>query len=126
MQITKKNNVTGIEVMVEWVELGEGISGDYNSDDPTDIELLRFDVSYRNFVMGNEEWRDPGDASYCTQMPVKATNKQKMDALKIIMHEVFEPLSEGQSIKKLCERLSWISLKTLESKYLSEMEWVLG
>jgi len=34
-----KNNI-----MVEWVELGEGLSGDYNPDDPKDIELLRFDI----------------------------------------------------------------------------------
>jgi len=32
-------------IMVEWVELGEGLCGDYNPDDPDDIELLRFDVS---------------------------------------------------------------------------------
>jgi len=32
------------KVIIEWVELGEGWSGDYNSDDPEDEELLRFDA----------------------------------------------------------------------------------
>ena len=31
-------------VRVQWVELGEGMSGEYSEDDPDDIELLRFDV----------------------------------------------------------------------------------
>ena len=29
---------------VEWIDIGEGWSGDYDPDDPDDIALLRFDV----------------------------------------------------------------------------------
>jgi len=30
-------------------------------------------------------------------------------ALEYIMDEVYEPLSQGYSVKRLCERLSWIT-----------------
>jgi hypothetical protein len=99
-------------VKVEWVELGEGCYGDYDEDDPYDVELLRFDVS----ILINDEWIDPGDASYCTRFPVAVPDWQKFAGLLLIMSEVYEPASEGNSIKKLCERLSWISPDWLEDK----------
>jgi len=43
-EITKTDKFTGMTVRVE---LGEGKCGDYDPDDPNDIELLRFDVSYK-------------------------------------------------------------------------------
>jgi len=99
MELIKNN------VKVEWVELGEGFSGDYDPDDPDDVELLRFDVS----VLIDKEWVDPGDASYCTLFPVNESDEIKMKALKLIMDEVYEWASQGYSVKKLCERLSWIN-----------------
>jgi len=108
-------------VMVEWAELGEGIDGDYNPDDPEDIELLRFDVS--RLVDG--EWQPIDDASYCTQVPVSATPEQRAKGLQWIMDEVYEGVSQGYSIKKLCEQLSWISLKSIETDNLKR-EWVLN
>ena len=57
------------------------------------------------------------DASYCTNFPADATDAQKMAGLKIIMHEVFDTVSEGvSSIKKTCERLSWIGLDWLNEE----------
>ena len=91
---------------VEWVELGEGLSGDYNPDDPDDIELLRFYVA----VLKDGDWEDLDDASYCTNMPVSATPEQRRKGLKKIMDVVYERASSRQSIKKMCERLSWIGV----------------
>lgn len=115
------NQLIKDNVMVEWTELGEGIDGDYNPDDPEDTELLRFDVSQ----LVNGEWEAIDDASYCTQVPVSATPEQKAKGLQLIMDEVYEWASQGYSIKKLCERLSWISLESIETGKI-EHSWALG
>jgi hypothetical protein len=98
-------------VRVEWDELGEGICGDYNPNDPDDIELLRFDVSYLDDE-GN--WIDPGDASYCTRFPASTPENVRLAALEYLMREVYDPLMNGYSIKKLCEHLSWIEPKWIK------------
>lgn len=92
------------DVKVEWVDLGEGYSGYYDPNDPEDDALLRFDVS----VWRDGEWQDPGDASYCTLIPVDTPEDILMNGLRMIMQEVEEPLRNGYSIKKICEQLSWI------------------
>jgi len=115
------NELIRDNVKVEWVELGEGIDGDYNEDDPNDIELLRFDVSR----LVNGEWEMIDDASYCTQVPVSATPEQRAKGLEWIMSEVYNGASEGYSIKKICEVMSWISLESIETGKLDH-NWVLG
>lgn len=93
-------------VKVEWVELGEGWNGDYDENDPNDVELLRFDVS----VLINGEWVEKEDASYCTRFPVSAPDEQKIKGLQLLMNEFHDALSGDveNSVKKLGERLSWI------------------
>jgi len=107
-------------VKVEWVELGEGWSGDYNEEDPNDEELLRFDVSIWlpdvDDVQGVGDWCDPGDASYCTRFPASATPEQRLKGLELIMNEVYEDATAGHRIKKICEHLSWIGLDWLDKK----------
>jgi hypothetical protein len=113
-------------VRVEWVELSEGWNGYYQEDDPYDEELLRFDVSWwlpdtddpENLDPLNEnafgDWSDPGDASYCTRFPASATPEQRQKGLESLMNAVYDPLTRGYSIKKLCEELSWIGLDWIE------------
>ena len=114
------NQLIKDNVMVEWTELGEGIDGDYNPNDSEDVELLRFDVSR----LVNGGWGVIDDASYCTQVPVSATPEQRAKGLQLIMDEVYEWASQSHSIKKLCERLSWISLGSIETSKI-ERSWVL-
>ena len=100
------------KIKVEWSDLGEGLSGDYDPNDPNDIPLLRFDVSrMEDFPKDgrNMDWEAIDDASYCTNFPVTASDDLKMKALAYLMGEIYEPAEAGNSIKKLCERLSWIS-----------------
>jgi len=73
-------------IKVEWVDLGEGWSGDYNPDDPEDESLLRFDVSEWDNELG---WIEISDASYCTQMPVDTPKEILQRALELIMENVF-------------------------------------
>ena len=94
-------------VKIEWADIGEGLSGDFNPDDPDDIALLRFDVYVQSPEDG--EWLAVDDSSYCTMMPASESEDLLMNALKYLMEEIFPGASQGYSIKKLCERLSWIS-----------------
>jgi len=104
-------------VLVEFTDLGEGWDGDYQENDPNDTSLLRFDVSvHRNLTVAHDrcedngtEWLPVQDASYCTQMPVDTDVTVLEKALRHIMSEVRDPLKAGHSIKRLCEKLSWIS-----------------
>lgn len=111
-QFTKVINVDTLikdRVRIEWVELGEGWSGDWNPDDPNDEELLRFDVSWLD---DNGEWVDPGDVSYCTRFPASATNVQRTKGLEMLMNAFYEPLmnNNGYGGRKIGEEMSWIDL----------------
>ncbi len=101
MKLVKDN------VLVEFVELGEGLCGDYDPDDPEDIELLRFDI----LSLVDDKWVAVDDASYCTLIPVDVSDAKKREYLEFIMDHVHEPVTSGYSIKKLCERLSWLGLE---------------
>ena len=87
-------------ISVELEDIGEGLSGDYDPEDKDDIPLLRFTV------LKDDEPVE--DASYCTQVPTDITPTEATTVLATIMNEVAEPLAQGYSIKKMCERLSWI------------------
>ena len=93
-------------VKVAWVNLGEGILGDYHPDDEDDINLLRFDI----YTFSDGKWWVVDNASYCTRFPANSSKEQQEKALGIIMDRIYDPLtqdSEG-SICKICEELSWI------------------
>ena len=98
-----------VRVTLDWIE--EGWNGYYDEEDPDDEKLLRFDVYVKdtNGAYGNG-WQPVSDASYCTRIPEKTSQEQQNDIVKRIFDEVEEPLLAGHSIKKLCERLSWIDV----------------
>lgn len=100
---------------VDWYNADEGICGDFDSDDPDDINLLRFDV----YVMREPEewddaddgWRAVEDASYCTQMPANASDEILERALRVVFDEYRDVIDSYPhcSVKKLGEALSHIS-----------------
>ena len=100
------------DVRIEWEWIGEGVDGDYQEDDPYDEPLLRFSVSKRiekNYL--GQEWEQCDDASYCTLLSIHTDRDTLSQALTYLMNEFYEPVTEGHSIKKLGERMSWIDLK---------------
>lgn len=97
-----------VRVEIEWI--GEGIQGDYDEDDSEDIPLLRFSVYKRE---EGDYWEEVDDASYCTQLPATIHPNIARRAARYIMDWVEAPLKEGYSIKKICERLSWLDVETL-------------
>lgn len=92
-------------IKVAWVALGEGRDGDYNPDDPDDVELLRFDTYY----MKDGEWEAFDDGSYCTATPVNTPTAALAAGLVEIAFEVKAAYEAGHSVKKTCEQLSWVS-----------------
>lgn len=107
---------------VDWHNAGEGICGDYNPENPQDVNLLRFDV----YIAGAAEtkgesddvWREVEDASYCTNMPANTTQEILEESLKYIFFEYREVINQypDHSLKRLGERLSWISDLDFQSK----------
>jgi hypothetical protein len=82
----------------------EGWEGNYNPNNPDDDLLFRFDVD--RFIDG--EWQAVDDASYCTQLTADLPTEMVQKALSYLLNEIYEAASQGNSIKKTCERLSWI------------------
>ena len=102
--------IEGNGVRLDLDSIGEGFCGDYDPDDPTDRELLRFDV-YKWAGPDSDyhdNWEPLDDASYCTQIPADLDAGEQAKLAAILFNEVFGPVNDGHSIKKLCERLSWI------------------
>jgi hypothetical protein len=98
-------------IKIEWEDIGEGLHGDFNDEDPNDIPLFRFYV----LVKGEDgEWHEAEDASYCTQMPVATPEDVLRKGLEHIYDQVHDALKSGDSIKKICEDLSWIGPHTFE------------
>lgn len=92
-------------VKIQWVDIGEGLDGYYNSEDPEDVALLRFDV----LVWNGTDWEQVDDGSYCTMMPVDTDKDTLRLALVTLMNNVWEAMSNGGSVKRVCEELSWMN-----------------
>ena len=96
-------------IKAEWVNLDEGWCGDYNEDDPDDVNLLRFDISVKN--PHTNEWEEVEDASYCTRMPADSNIEILEASLLSIFKEYRNAITDYDSmpsVKKLGEQLSWI------------------
>lgn len=108
--------ICGPHVRVDWYNDGEGLSGDYDEDDPEDVNLLRFDVYYRTDI--DDEWTEVEDASYCTRMPADTKMDILIRSAKVLYKEYCNVLESDpeQSVKKLGERLSWISPEDFADK----------
>jgi hypothetical protein len=101
-----------VNVRVDWVALGEGYHEGYRPTDPTDAELLRFDVL--RYALITREWAALEGLSYCTQFPATATNEQCRKSLAILMQALFDDAQDGWVDKAQGDRLSGIGLDWLD------------
>lgn len=106
------------DVAVEWYNAGEGWDGDYNPDDPEDVNLLRFDFYGRK----DGKWLTVLDSSYCTQVPADTPDNVLANLLEVLMDEGEDAVQIalrdeenriwGDEIspagRKVFEELSWI------------------
>ena len=104
-------------IKIEFNNIGEGLCGDYNPNNPNDINLLRFDAYVSNpdgDKEYNTDWLPIDDASYCTRLPVNTPIDILKKKIKHIHTEYRNKISSyedylyGPSVKKLGESLSWI------------------
>ena len=93
-------------IRIEWYNAEEGLCGDYNPNDPEDVNLLRFDVYLKDQKGGLQAIED---ASYCTRMPADTPDEILKRGLRMLLKEysVLEQDPEA-SVKKIGERLSWM------------------
>lgn len=92
-------------VRIEWSNLGEGYDGEYDSENPEDDNLLRFDVSR----LEGETWEPINDGSYCTQVKASESHAMLTQHLKDFMDTIYDDVSVHGRAKRLCEQLSWTS-----------------
>jgi hypothetical protein len=104
-------------VKVEWTDLGEGLCGDYNPDDPTDEALLRYDAWVKitgtsmdeirglEFYEG-DEWGYKPDGSYCTMTPVDTHGPVLEKLAQIIADHLADNLDNG-GWKREAESMSY-------------------
>jgi len=90
-------------VRIDWVNLNEGLDGDYNPEDPNDINLLRFDV-YRH---DGNDWQAIEDGSFCTQVTACTQHHQLFEHLVHFLDTIYDDVSNHGRAKRLCESLSW-------------------
>jgi hypothetical protein len=93
------------DLKIEWVNLDEGISGDYDETDPDDVNLLRFDVYRLN--LDNGGWEPIEDGSYCTLVHHDAPKEELIKHLQHFMDTIYDDVSSHGKAKRLCEALSW-------------------
>lgn len=112
-----------VSVELSWE--GEGLSGDYDENNPKDIPLLRYSVYRKYSELDNEErvanvcdWGEVNDgdwlfvtnSSYCTQLPATAPREQLRIAAYMLLNKVHGPVKNLEYHRKLYESLSWIRL----------------
>lgn len=93
-------------VRIDWVNLHEGFDGDYDPENPDDVNLLRFDV-YRH---DGADWVEVEDGSYCTQIPANANHATLRRVLRSFMDYIYDDVVSVGKAKRKCEQLSWTSL----------------
>jgi len=104
--------LVGTDIRVEMENIGEGKIGDFDPDDPTDENFLRFYISERK----NGNWIEIEDASYCTLIPADTEREILSKLLTLILDRVSSAIKSGDSVKKLCEELSWIEPSWVKEK----------
>lgn len=89
---------------VVFVNLGEGYRGDYDPQDPEDVNLLRVDV--HEWAPLLQAWLLPQDFSACTCIPADETD----EALDILGAWMLSELECGKyTLKECVTRFSWVS-----------------
>jgi hypothetical protein len=106
-------------VKVEWIYIGEGLSGDYDPTDPNDIPLMRFDayvntqlvpssvIDFESSDVEDDPWAMPQDSSYCTYVREDAETDVLRAYAILIAEELSDALDSG-SWKRTAEECSWV------------------
>jgi hypothetical protein len=117
-------------VKVEWINIGEGYSGEYDSSDPEDVNLLRYDAWVKitgtdmDEIRGLEnnydedEWAYKPNGSYCTLTPADTHEDALVALAKFIANELADNLDNG-GWKRRAEEMSYAQPKWLDKSRTS-------
>lgn len=89
------------EVRVTLEDIGEGWDGDAREGEDS---LVRFSVE----KLVGDEWEFVENSSYCTSIKTTVPRETLERMAKVIMREVKEAVLRGESVKRVCEKLSWM------------------
>lgn len=106
-------------ITVSLINIGEGIHGDYNKEDPEDTNLLRFCLHLDEEVDDRE--------SNCTNLTADASDEIQKRALVLIFKEFYNALIDDRttSVRPLADWLSWLSDEDFENKGNTELEGLI-
>jgi hypothetical protein len=93
-------------VKVQWINAHEGPTGFYNPRNPVDVNLLRFNIYFKDTALN--AWRDPGNASRLALVPAKTDDSFLLQAAEFIASELQDHTTDGCHAV-ICERLSWLT-----------------
>lgn len=102
-------------VRVCFTDIGEGVSGDYNPDDPEDTPLLRVDCNVRVGLgycgedTDEPEWLYPQDGSICTAIPTTTDDERLCELLGMIAKDLRKVVESDRSVKHAMDRYSWLT-----------------
>lgn len=85
---------------ISFVDLGEGVGGDYDPDDPDDVRFLRLDL----FCYMAGGWEEI--ASFCTLLEV-GTDEHELSNLAAGWLEECQGLEYPQDARQLAAKWSW-------------------
>ena len=91
------------KIRIDLDHIGEGYMEDYDPDDPTDEPLLRF--SGYIWDETTSEWRDPGKASYCTELSANLPTEAQVKALDYLLDRL-GPLLATDEHRRIADILS--------------------
>jgi|LauGreDrversion4_2_1035121.scaffolds.fasta_scaffold31314_2 hypothetical protein len=101
-------SLTRGNVRIEWSNLHEGLDGDYDQENPDDVNVLRFDVF--KFDSRDSDWHPIDDGSYCTRVPATTGHDVLTQILTSFMDYIYDDVSAHGKAKRKCEQLSWTDL----------------
>lgn len=92
-------------IAVYWEDLGEGLGGDYDPEDPADERLLRFALEVRHADSG--EWVPQWSDGYCTSVSADADEQTRAGGLAHIARLVRLAAVTGQGTSGAAANASW-------------------
>lgn len=90
---------------LRWVRLGEGLWGEYNPEDPDDVELLRFELMKPD---GQQGWEYVKNGGYCTQFKVASPRVVQRAGLWVLAEKLGEDLIDDRQVRRTFEEASHI------------------
>jgi hypothetical protein len=107
------------KVTVCFIDIGEGYSGDFDPEDPTDVPLYRVDVTQD---IGADLTVEDGDtASFCTNIRLDLKDYDYQSLAQKAAEYAAAFIADDGSTRGAAERISWWTTDTQTSPFDKEV-----